>query len=309
MNTKRAGWVFFWMTVAFLVVSLTMGIAFPNLGIAWSALLSELCLLVPAFIYVSKGKVNLASQLHLKGIRVSTVFLVIVYHICCYPAVIAMNALTLAVSRNEALDITEQFLGESKLAMWLFVGVIGPLVEELIFRGVMLGGLRTTGRIFSAIVLSALLFALIHMNLNQFSYTIVMGVYWGLLAEATGSLIPSMVCHVITNSISVLMTFVSYGSMDVLNALLGDVPEESTSVYIITGIVFLVISVFTTALAMLMLKVISLNEGRTGCFENIFRKKMPAEKYGRLFSVPMAAGILISASVMLFTLILDNAVH
>ena len=309
MNTKRAGWVFFWMTVAFLVVSLTMGIAFPNLGIAWSALLSELCLLVPAFIYVSKGKVNLASQLHLKGIRVSTVFLVIVYHICCYPAVIAMNALTLAVSRNEALDITEQFLGESKLAMWLFVGVIGPLVEELIFRGVMLGGLRTTGRIFSAIVLSALLFALIHMNLNQFSYTIVMGVYWGLLAEATGSLIPSMVCHVITNSVSVLMTFVSYGSMDELNALLGDVPEESTSVYIITGIVFLVISVFTTALAMLMLKVISLNEGRTGCFENIFRKKMPAEKYGRLFSVPMAAGILISASVMLFTLILDNAVH
>ena len=309
MNTKRAGWVFFWMTVAFLVVSLTMGIAFPNLGIAWSALLSELCLLVPAFIYVSKGKVNLASQLHLKGIRVSTVFLVIVYHICCYPAVIAMNALTLAVSGNEALDITEQFLGESKLAMWLFVGVIGPLVEELIFRGVMLGGLRTTGRIFSAIVLSALLFALIHMNLNQFSYTIVMGVYWGLLAEATGSLIPSMVCHVITNSVSVLMTFVSYGSMDELNALLGDVPEESTSVYIITGIVFLVISVFTTALAMLMLKVISLNEGRTGCFENIFRKKMPAEKYGRLFSVPMAAGILISASVMLFTLILDNAVH
>ncbi len=309
MNTKRAGWVFFWMTVAFLVVSLTMGIAFPNLGIAWSALLSELCLLVPAFIYVSKGKVNLASQLHLKGIRVSTVFLVIVYHICCYPAVIAMNALTLAVSRNEALDITEQFLGESKLAMWLFVGVIGPLVEELIFRGVMLGGLRTTGRIFSAIVLSALLFALIHMNLNQFSYTIVMGVYWGLLAEATGSLIPSMVCHVITNSVSVLMTFVSYGSLDELNALLGDVPEESTSVYIITGIVFLVISVFTTALAMLMLKVISLNEGRTGCFENIFRKKMPAEKYGRLFSVPMAAGILISASVMLFTLILDNAVH
>ena len=286
-----------------------MGIAFPNLGIAWSALLSELCLLVPAFIYVSKGKVNLASQLHLKGIRVSTVFLVIVYHICCYPAVIAMNALTLAVSRNEALDITEQFLGELKLAMWLFVGVIGPLVEELIFRGVMLGGLRTTGRIFSAIVLSALLFALIHMNLNQFSYTIVMGVYWGLLAEATGSLIPSMVCHVITNSVSVLMTFVSYGSMDELNALLGDVPEESTSVYIITGIVFLVISVFTTALAMLMLKVISLNEGRTGCFENIFRKKMPAEKYGRLFSVPMAAGILISASVMLFTLILDNAVH
>ncbi len=309
MNTKRAGWVFFWMTVAFLVVSLTMGIAFPNLGIAWSALLSELCLLVPAFIYVSKGKVNLASQLHLKGIRVSTVFLVIVYHICCYPAVIAMNALTLAVSRNEALDITEQFLGESKLAMWLFVGVIGPLVEELIFRGVILGGLRTTGRIFSAIVLSALLFALIHMNLNQFSYTIVMGVYWGLLAEATGSLIPSMVCHVITNSVSVLMTFVSYGSLDELNALLGDVPEESTSVYIITGIVFLVISVFTTALAMLMLKVISLNEGRTGCFENIFRKKMPAEKYGRLFSVPMAAGILISASVMLFTLILDNAVH
>lgn len=294
------------MTVAFLVVSLTIGLAFPKLGIAGSALFSELCLLVPAFIFVSKGKVNLASQLHIKGVRLSTVLLVIVYHICCYPAVIAMNALTLAVSNNAALDITEQFLGESKLAMWLFIGVIGPVVEELIFRGVILGGLRTTGRIFSAIVLSALLFALIHMNLNQFSYTFVMGIYWGLLAEATGSLIPSMICHVIINSVSVIMTFVSYGSLDELNALLGDMPEENVTVYITTGIVFLVISVFTTVLAMMMLKVISLNEGRTGCFENIFRKKMPAEKYGRLFSVPMAAGIMISAAVMVLSLVLER---
>lgn len=304
MNTKRAGWAFLWMTVAFIAASLIVSAFIPYMGVTLTAVISELCLLVPAIYYLSKGRVQLAGQLHLKGIRLSTVLMVLVYHICCYPAVIAMNSFSMAISgENAALDITSDFAGESFFAIWLFVGLVGPVVEELVFRGIILGGLRTTGRILSAIILSALMFGLIHMNINQFSYTIIMGIFWGLLVEATGSIIPSVICHIFTNSTSVLLAYLLDENMGEIDEMLSGSGAVTASSYAVTGTVFLVIAVFTTMLAMLMLRVISLNEGRTGCFDNIFRKKSKAERYGSLFSIPLVVGIIMSAVVTVWVFI------
>ena len=305
MTTKRAGWAFLWMTVSFLAASLFAGYFFPYAGIAMTALLSELCLLIPAAFFLAKGRAGLASQLGLRLIKPTTFLMVIVYHICCYPIIIAMNAFTLLFSDNAALDIQAEFTGESYFAIWFFVGLAGPLVEEFVFRGVLLGGLRTTGRILSAIILSAALFGMVHMNINQLSYTFFAGIYLGLLAEATGSLIPSMVCHVLMNSFSVAAMYFYDNSLLELDGIM-EQTEQATASYLITGCVFLVISVFTTVLAMLMLKVISLNEGNIGCVENIFRKKTRAERYGSLFSIPLVAGMVLSAVVIIWLMVIGT---
>ncbi len=305
MTTKRAGWAFLWMTVSFLAASLFAGYFFPYAGIAMTALLSELCLLIPAAFFLAKGRAGLASQLGLRLIKPTTFLMVIVYHICCYPIIIAMNAFTLLFSDNAALDIQAEFTGESYFAIWFFVGLAGPLVEEFVFRGVLLGGLRTTGRILSAIILSAALFGMVHMNINQLSYTFFAGIYWGLLAEATGSLIPSMVCHVLMNSFSVAAMYFYDNSLLELDGIM-EQTEQATASYLITGCVFLVISVFTTVLAMLMLKVISLNEGNKGCVENIFRKKTRAERFGSLFSIPLVAGMVLSAVVIIWLMVIGT---
>ena len=305
MTTKRAGWAFLWMTVSFLAASLFAGYFFPYAGIAMTALLSELCLLIPAAFFLAKGRAGLASQLGLRLIKPTTFLMVIVYHICCYPIIIAMNAFTLLFSDNAALDIQAEFTGESYFAIWFFVGLAGPLVEEFVFRGVLLGGLRTTGRILSAIILSAALFGMVHMNINQLSYTFFAGIYWGLLAEATGSLIPSMVCHVLMNSFSVAAMYFYDNSLLELDGIM-EQTEQATASYLITGCVFLVISVFTTVLAMLMLRVISLNEGNTGCVENIFRKKTRAERFGSLFSIPLVAGMVLSAVVIIWLMVIGT---
>ena len=305
MNAKRAGWAYLWMTVVFITFSILVSFMLRDPGIGMLAFLSELSLLLPALILLSKGRVQLSRQLHLKGIRISTALMTLVYHLCCYPLIIAMNSFTMAISDNASMDITEQFGDVSFAAMFFFVGLLGPLVEELVFRGILLGGLRTTGRIFSAILLSALLFALAHMNINQFSYTLCAGIFWGLLVEATGSIVPSLICHVMMNSVSVMMAFLlekSYGELDGMMEVSG---MESAVSYLATGFFFLFISIFTTMLAMLMLRVISLNEGRTGCFENIFRKKSRAERFGSLFSVPLIAGIAVSGFVTVFVFILN----
>lgn len=303
MNAKRTGWAYLWMAVMFVVISTFVSLFFPDLGIGLTAFVSELCLLLPALFFLMQGREQLTKQLHIKSIKLSTVPLILVYHICTYPLVIAMNSFTMAISDNTALEITEQFDSEPFFALWLFAGFIGPIVEELVFRGVLLSGLRTTGRILSAIVLSGVLFGLVHMNLNQFSYALCMGVFWGLLVEATGSILSSMICHITMNSVSVILSFLLVDVFDDLDAMLSSSENLSTGTYIVTGLSFLIIAVFTTVLAMLMLRVIALNEGRTGCFENIFRKKNRAEMYGRIVTPPLIAGIVISVVVIIYVLI------
>ncbi len=305
MNTKRVGWAYLWMTATFVIASLFVSYFMPYMGISITALLSELCLLIPVLCFLIRGRAQIPAQLKFRGIKPATVLLVLVYHICCYPLVIAMNSFTMVISDNEALDLTAQFQGEPFFLIWLFVGLVGPVVEELIFRGAILGGLRTTGRIFTPILLSALLFGLIHMNVNQFSYTLCMGIFWGLLAEATGSIIPSMICHITMNSVSVILAYLLEDSIGGLEEIIEAGGAGAALSYAATGFTFLFISIFTTMLAMLMLRVISLNEGRTGCFENIFRQKSKAERYGHLFSIPLIIGIAIAAVVTITMLIAD----
>lgn len=307
MTTKRAGWAFMWMAFAFLGTSVITSLFFRNMDIMVAALLSELCLLIPASYYLFKGRVGLKRQLRLNGVsRVSTLMLSLVYLICCYPLVIAMNAFTISITSNEAQSITDEFAGVSPFLVWLIVGFIGPVVEEIVFRGMILGGLRSTGRILSAIVLSGFLFGLMHLNLNQFSYTVIMGIFWGLLVEASGSILTSMICHISMNSLSVIMVFAIGDSLEEVTGILGESEEAISSMQFIgVGIVFLIIGTGFAVLAMLILKAIALNEGRTGCVENIFRKKIRAEKYGHLLSVPLIIGMILTAAVIITDTVLE----
>ncbi|MCR5748521.1 MAG: CPBP family intramembrane metalloprotease [Lachnospiraceae bacterium] len=300
MTNKRVGWAFMWMIFAFLAASTVCSLFFSDMHIMILALLSESCLLIPACICLFKGRAGYGKQLHLKGVsKASTILLSLVYLFCGYPLVIALNAFTMVITGNEAQGITDQFDGIPLFLVWFTVGFMGPVVEEIVFRGIILGGLRTTGRIFSAIVLSGFLFGLMHLNLNQFSYTVVMGIFWGLLVEASGSILTSMFCHITMNSLSVFLTFLIGDKLDEVNGILsGPETEFAAAELLATGMVFIVIGIGATALAMLLLRVIALNEGQTGCFENIFRKKSKAEKYGSLFSIPLIIGMAVAAAVI-----------
>ncbi|MBK6285444.1 MAG: CPBP family intramembrane metalloprotease [Draconibacterium sp.] len=58
------------------------------------------------------------------------------------------------------------------------VAVVAPIVEELIFRGLILQGFRRNYTAFTAVFMSALLFALFHLNPWQFPATFVWVCFW-----------------------------------------------------------------------------------------------------------------------------------
>lgn len=87
---------------------------------------------------------------------------------------------------------------------FLKVAVIAPVVEELIFRGLILQGFRKNYNGFTAVVMSALLFALFHLNPWQFPATFVLGLLLGWIMLRTNSIVLAILGHSINNFLVLL---------------------------------------------------------------------------------------------------------
>jgi uncharacterized protein len=99
-------------------------------------------------------------------------------------------------------------LFESDHGIWggiLRVVILAPVVEELIFRGVIFSGFQRIYPAFWAIFFSALLFALFHLNPWQLGPTFLLGLILGFVRLRTGSLLAAIFTHALHN----LMIFLS----------------------------------------------------------------------------------------------------
>lgn len=111
--------------------------------------------------------------------------------------------------------------------MYLYVILLGPIMEEILFRGVLLHKLEKYGK-FLAIAVSSVCFGLFHGNLSQGIFAIGVGFVLGYIAMEY-SVKWSIVLHVFNNALSMVL--------DVLMNRYPKVPVEFIS--------FLVYAVFT----------------------------------------------------------------
>jgi membrane protease YdiL (CAAX protease family) len=97
---------------------------------------------------------------------------------------------------------------ESDFGWWgafMKVAVVAPIVEELIFRGLIFQGFRRNYHKIVAVIMSALLFSLFHLNPWQMPATFVLGLLLGWLMIRTNSLILCILAHSL-NNLLVLLT-------------------------------------------------------------------------------------------------------
>ncbi|MGI6011486.1 MAG: HAD hydrolase-like protein [Ruminococcus sp.] len=96
------------------------------------------------------------------------------------------------------------FSNQSIFLMILVVGVAAPVVEELLFRGLVLKRIQDyLGNVW-AVVLSALIFGLYHGNVVQFVYAGLLGLAFGMIMCRTNSLKVVIAAHMAANLWSVL---------------------------------------------------------------------------------------------------------
>ncbi len=92
------------------------------------------------------------------------------------------------------------------LALTLLYAVfIGPVSEEMIFRGAIFDRVYTAFPFWKANVIQAALFGIYHMNIIQGLYAFCLGIVLGLIVKTTGSILCSMLTHIIFNGTSYLL--------------------------------------------------------------------------------------------------------
>ncbi len=101
-------------------------------------------------------------------------------------------------------SITELFTAYGKWIPFLLIGIIGPIYEEIVFRGVIHDATQSYLNFWSANVVQSLLFSLIHYNLILFPFYFTFGMITGVFRKQSGGLLAGIIFHVINNSVALL---------------------------------------------------------------------------------------------------------
>ncbi len=83
--------------------------------------------------------------------------------------------------------------------------LLTPISEELLFRGVLYQALRKSMPAGTAVLTSALIFAVMHLSVVMFIPFVLMGIVLALVFEWSGSLVPTILLHACNNGIILLL--------------------------------------------------------------------------------------------------------
>ena len=104
---------------------------------------------------------------------------------------------------------SEMIVSASPFLQFLTVAIVGPIAEEVLFRGLMLGGLKRTCNRWLAIVASALAFGIVHGHPIGIIYATCLGILLGWIFCKTGSLKSVIIFHMIYNAMSLIVSEMS----------------------------------------------------------------------------------------------------
>lgn len=105
---------------------------------------------------------------------------------------------------------------------FLMIAVAAPLLEELVFRGIVLQGFLKRYSPAQAIIWSAVIFGVAHLNPWQFLAAFSMGLVIGWVYWKTNSILPGMLIHFINNASSFLMLLFTSDNFTTTQQLMGD---------------------------------------------------------------------------------------
>ncbi len=142
---------------------------------------------------------------------------------------------------------------------WLFLvnilitAVLPGICEETAHRGLLLKGLSGFGE-KKALIISALLFGLMHMNIDQFFYATLIGLLVGYLALICDSIYPAMIVHFMNNALSVFASYSAFNNLGFEKIIGGFNAALQTNFFL--G--FLLIVIFMVSLSFLLFALVKL---------------------------------------------------
>ena len=285
-------------------VFFTMGKPLPSMLVT---ILCEALILAPVIIYLrSKGE-NIFERLGFHKIKFTTVLLTLLLTVVISPISIFANFLSQLFVPNTIVQSSAELVEGSAIITLIIASIIAPLCEEMTFRGFFFNGFKGTSSVIKAAIVSALLFGIMHLNLNQFCYAFVLGFTFALANHASKSTWTSVIMHVAYNFVNMSLLIIATLSLQEQNVDIAQAQESvrtQSGAMLSTIIIYGVLSIICAFLAWLLLKAIAKNQGNLEAFKASFAKKnsdvVSAEvRVHSLLNVPMMLSICIGVVAMI----------
>ncbi len=304
MNGKISGRLFLSIAVIYIVVELLLSFTplLDGLDVIGSMIISELIIIVPSLVafYFSKEKFTEVFALH--RIKWVLVPLCILFTILVMPLCSCLNLVTLFFTENQAAAIFDSLSVAGMGLLAFFAAVAAPVFEELTFRGVIYKGIRKSGSAMQAIIWSAVLFGLFHMNINQMCYAIALGIFFGALREVTGSVIPSIICHMSINGSSVVVMLLQSSGSGEASALQKQLSTQalSTEIMVQALAVYIVLAFAGAAVALCVLALIARKQGGLIRMKEILTQRKATR--GHVAGPSLITGVVLCSLMICFVM-------
>lgn len=219
-NIFNTSLIYFIILVLFVAVRICTALdVFSFLGAGESIILTMviqlgLLLLLPLLLSSKLNKKTTSQTLddfNFKGTDWRTILISILIGFIVFVLTVAISSffsfvlslLGYSVATSTAVsDPTWQGFALSILA----IAILPAFCEEFTHRGLLISGFKSLG-IKNTIILSSLLFGLLHLNIEQFFYATIIGAILGTVAIFSKSIVPAIIIHFINNFINVYLDF------------------------------------------------------------------------------------------------------
>ena len=205
-------------------------------ALAWGLLLSSVAMLLFLhFCRFYRLKRSMLTSVPRRPLVVSVLLV--------FASMFALNILVQCFSLENILEVQFDALSHTFVGA-ITISVFAPLLEEVLFRGAIQGYMMRHFKPWTAIICSALVFGLIHMNPVQVVYATLLGVIFGWIYYRTGSLLPVILGHVLNNSVATISLLLGFEEGS-------DMPLDTTD-KILTALVFVVATVVAVKLVQML---------------------------------------------------------
>lgn len=163
---------------------------------------------LPAFLFWRDRKMEWAVQLPVNKVAPlkKYIWILLFGAAFCVGMNVVMVMSGLAMKDVSFLNVSKALYSESLGVMLVCQGLIVPIAEEWMFRGVLYRRCREQMKFWGAAFSVSLLFAFIHGSVTQMAYTLILGIFLAYVYEKFGSLKAPMFLHILVNSISIVLT-------------------------------------------------------------------------------------------------------
>lgn len=168
--------------------------------------LPEVVFLVTALVVERLIKSTSIKDIGFGAISIGTAIKSAGLALLCVPIIAILSNLTSLINGNAAEGAITRVIDKPMWLSLVIMALVPALVEEFVFRGILFSAYKKRNP-FKGILLSAFLFGLMHLNINQFSYAFVLGIVFGFMAYATGSIWAGVLMHFVINADSVIKAY------------------------------------------------------------------------------------------------------